>query len=121
MKEDEIQIQVAQFLRLYERSNKFLWWSVPNEGGAVGKNKFHAMKRMSHFKRMGLRPGVADLSIIHEGKYYAIELKTKTGRMSKFQENFKESCEICGCPYELCRSLDDVRVVMDKWGIIPIT
>ena len=70
------------------------------------------------FSRMGVLPGVADLVFILPGEQAAfIELKSPTGRQSTAQKAFQTAVEARGCAYVVCRSIDDVRVTLDGWGV----
>jgi len=118
--EEILQKNVVAFLRLYAERNNFIVFSVPNEGAGAGPTKLDRIRRMKKFKKMGLLAGVADLVIIHKSKVYFLELKSKTGRQEDSQKKFESNCAVVGATYAICRSLDDVRIIMAKWGIIKI-
>ena len=83
------------------------FFSVPNELGGHGKA---AMLRTARLKRIGLRPGVADLVVmLPGGKVVFVEVKTKTGRQSENQKDFQEKCFDLGFAYHLVRSVEDVQ------------
>jgi len=59
-------------------------------------------------KRMGLRAGVADLSLLtNGGRIVFIELKTAKGRQSSKQKDFQSLCDLIGAPYHLVRCLEE--------------
>lgn len=63
---EEGQIQKAVFAALNKRGAPgVVFWHTPND-------------RMSR-RKSGYRAGVADVSVVHRGKYYAIELKKQKG------------------------------------------
>ena len=115
--ESDLQIQVADLLRLHEKSRHFIFFSIPNEllGSARSKG---GLGRMARFKRMGLRSGVADLIIIRFGAYF-LELKTSRGKQSKKQKQFQADAIDAGAEYALAHNLDEAIGALKIWGIIP--
>lgn len=97
MTEDQLQQGVAQMLR-YQRLD-CIWFHVPNGGS---RNVVEAAK----LKRMGTRPGVADLVFINADQAAFIELKTPTGRQNQAQKDFQADCEEQGIPYFVIKSDD---------------
>lgn len=117
LKESDIQIQVADWLRLYESARGFLFFSVPGE--AMGAAKTGAgLGRMARLKRMGLRPGVADIVIVKAGRVYFLELKRDNGVISENQGNFARDCERVGAEYYVAYSFDEAQEIVREWGII---
>jgi len=116
--EADLQIQVVDLLRLYESRMVFIFWSTPNEllGSARSKG---GLARMARFKRMGLRPGVADLVIVKNGRIYFLELKSETGRQSEIQKKFQNDAIGVGADYALAHNLDEAIYALKIWGIIP--
>lgn len=55
--------------------------------------------------------GVPDIVLIHQGKFYGIEVKSETGQMSPDQAEFARRCIKAGGEYVLARSIDDVAAV----------
>lgn len=89
----------------------FWWCHVPN-GGKRGK--IEAAK----LKKMGVKPGVADVLIIKNQRAYWIELKAEKGRQSGPQIGFEAAMTEQWCPYAIARSLDEVIGTCRGWGII---
>jgi hypothetical protein len=117
LKESDIQIQVADWLRLYESARDFLFFSVPGE--AMGAAKTGAgLGRMARLKRMGLRAGVADIVIVKAGKVYFLELKREAGKQSKGQIDFMHDCERLEIPYYVARSFEEAQWIIQYWKII---
>lgn len=58
-------------------------------------------------KAMGMVRGVSDLMMLYNGAFYAIELKTETGRQSEFQKQWQEVILSQGGTYVIVRSLQD--------------
>ena len=108
MKEDQLQIATANWLNL---SIDIPWWHTPN-GGARSK------KTAGILKMMGTKPGVPDLTfILNDGKAAFIELKTAKGRLQPTQIAFRETVKSHGCPYAVCRSIEEVDGTLRAWGV----
>jgi hypothetical protein len=117
LKESDIQIQVADWLRLYESARDFIFFACSNE--AMGEAKTGAgLGRMARLKRMGLRPGVADIVIIRKGRAYFLELKTLDGVQSERQQAFQADCYYVGAEYEIAHSFEEAQAIVKKWKIL---
>lgn len=116
--EQALQIQVARFLGLVLRPPT-LWTAFPAGGG--GKI------RGALLKAMGLQAGWPDILIIHRFEsltdtlVLGIELKAGRGRQSAEQKAVMESFISIGAGYEICRSIDDVNLVLIHHCIPTIT
>jgi hypothetical protein len=66
-----------------------------------------------HFKRMGVRPGVADWLAFPPGRSVAIELKDDEGEQDAEQEKFQAKWEAAGNLYFLVRTLPEFQGVID--------
>lgn len=62
-----------------------------------------------HFKRMGVRTGVADYLAFVPGRAVAIELKDEDGPQDKEQETFQRQWEAAGNLYCLVRTLEQFQ------------
>jgi hypothetical protein len=112
MKSDESQIQqnmVKIFRYKYPKLTKRLW-AVPNGGW---RNEGTAVR----LKREGVLPGVSDLVLsIPKGPFAGafFEVKTKTGRLSEYQEAFLAEHE--GEYYcKVVRSIDEFIKEVDYY------
>jgi hypothetical protein len=61
------------------------------------------------FLRSTNRIGVADIIGVHNGRAYAIEVKSDTGRQSRGQIDFMDDWQSEGGAYVLARSVEDLR------------
>lgn len=52
--------------------------------------------------------GIPDRIAVKDGKFYALEFKSKTGKLSEFQEQFKKQVEDAGGIYVEVRDVDDL-------------
>ena len=115
--ESDIQIQIVEYLTLLAPSRGFFFFSIPNEamGAARGKG---GLARMAKLKRMGLRPGVADLVIIKAGRAYFLEVKRHDGRISENQMDFKVLAITHGSCYSIAYSFDEAVKILQSWDIV---
>ncbi len=67
-----------------------------------------------HFKRMGVRKGVADWLAFVPGRSVAIELKDTDGDQDREQEVFQRQWEACGNSYFLCRTLAEFQAAVQS-------
>jgi len=81
---------------------RLLIFHVPNER----KGGWGAIQ---HFKRMGVRPGVADYLAFPSGRAVAIEIKDEDGEQSKGQEKFERDWKAAGNVYVLVRTLEEFQ------------
>lgn len=63
-------------------------------------------------------PGQADIFACMHGRFVAIEVKTATGRQSKAQQQWQQNVERAGGIYILARSVEDVRVRLEREGVV---
>jgi len=49
------------------------------------------------------------IGILPDGRFLGIEVKSETGRLSKFQREFQKRCELAGGVYIVARSVRDVE------------
>ena len=87
--------------------SRLLIFHVANERkGSIGA--------IMHFKRMGVRNGVADwLVFLPDRRNAAIELKDDEGEQGVDQIKFQRAWEACGNPYFLCRTLEEFQGVVN--------
>lgn len=109
--EARLQRAVVEHLRLTALDG-VIWFSVPNEGrrsAVLG----------SELKRMGMKPGVADLCIIIEGRAHFLELKSADGKASPEQRAFRHECEAAGIPYRMAFGIDEALGALRSWRALP--
>ena len=58
--------------------------------------------------------GIPDLVVFYRGRTVFVELKTPTGVVSKLQEWTIDQIKAQGCEAYICRSVEDVKKVIDK-------
>ena len=73
------------------------------------KNKTNRIWFINQHKMRGYTNGQPDLVVGKNGQFYALEIKTKTGRMSPEQKAFKKRCEEEGLTYLVIKDFEDVK------------
>ncbi len=111
MNEHEIQKSIAQYLDL----RGLCWWAVPNGGN---RNMVTAKK----LKAEGVKSGVPDITLLHDGMYYGIEVKkpkteTRAGVLSLTQKAMIENIEKAGGEVCVAYSVKDVIEFLIEKGI----
>jgi hypothetical protein len=118
LSEADIQIQVVEYASLLAAQCGFLFFSVGNE--AMGEAKTGAgLGRMARLKKMGLRPGVADLVFVKDGRAYFLEMKKPGGKQSDDQTDFQLDAARVGAQYAVAYSFEEAVKILQSWGIIP--
>lgn len=73
--------------------------------------------RGAKLKRAGLQSGWPDIQLIHEGRYYGLEVKTSTGRLSPAQKIIHQKLTDSGCLVAVVKSVTDAQEKIVEWGI----
>jgi hypothetical protein len=111
--EAQLQKAVVQHLMLAAMPG-VLWFAVPNEGKRSARAGLEA-------KRMGLRPGVADLCIIVWGMAHFLELKAPSGKLSDAQRDFANECGARSIPWECAFDIEAALSILADWRAIKPT
>ncbi|WP_422366393.1 VRR-NUC domain-containing protein [Pelagibius sp.] len=121
MNEEALHKTVVQFLMLALPDDVF--WYHPANGEKRSK------RTASKLKRMGVRPGVPDICIVHEGRALFIELKKPgtpvgnrmegRGYLTQTQCACHRSLKQAGAEVVTCWSLEDVQDALRRWSILP--
>ena len=108
--EHSIQTGIVHYLHHALNGLPATFFAVPN--GSSRKKKKVGKTTISiegqRLKMEGVVAGVADLIVIYAGRVIGFEVKTKTGKMSKSQKDWKPVFENAGGVYFVVRSIDDV-------------
>lgn len=108
MREIQIHKAVAEYLLLALQPPTF-WTTFPAGGGG--------MVRGRQLKGMGLKAGLPDLIIIHEGKLFGIELKAPKKYPSPEQRAVHKELRNAGCEVFIARSVMEVALALETWAI----
>lgn len=88
-----------------------VYWHTPNDG----KRSHASAKRL---QAMGMRAGVSDLCFVHDGDFFALEIKSAKGRATPEQDQFKADIIAAGGCAWIVNTLDDAITVLEYWGIL---
>lgn len=101
--EESLQVTCYDFLLRF--CPMVVSFAVPN-GTYIGSGASR-FAYIAKLKRMGLRPGVADMIIMYPGKNILfVEFKSAKGKMSKEQEDFASRCFELGFIYTMINSFE---------------
>jgi len=67
----------------------------------------HGARQFRKMPTYGMK-GIPDIVLIHRGRFFGIECKTATGKVSPDQAEFGRKCVAAGGEYIIARSIDDV-------------
>jgi VRR-NUC domain-containing protein len=67
---------------------------------------------------MGVHPGFADLIVLSQGRVLFLEVKSKTGRLSPAQKDFRDAVQAQGFAWALVRSVDDALAALADYRFI---
>jgi hypothetical protein len=102
--ERELHFHCQQWLEKSGIWDRHLIFHVPNERrGGIGA--------IMHFKRMGVRPGVADY-LVFTRRPAAIEIKDDKSKQRKGQEEFQRYWECQGYLYFVVRTLEEFQGIV---------
>lgn len=101
MSESTLQRAVMDYLTMIEARCKLYWFR--SASGAV-------QTASGRFFKTG-KPGVPDISVIFNGQFIGLEIKTATGRQSSAQKEAQAEIERSGGKYYIVRSLQDVKAI----------
>lgn len=90
-----------------------IYFSIANEGK-------RSVVMGAELKRMGLRPGAADLCVIVASKTSFLELKSAKGKQSPDQKDFEADAIAAGCNYVVANNIGDALAALQSWGAIRV-
>jgi hypothetical protein len=70
------------------------------------------------FQGLGVRAGVSDLLLWHDGKSFALELKAEGGRATEAQLRFISDMDRVGTYTCIAEGLDRALKVLEAWGLL---
>ena len=108
--EAQLQKCVIQHLMLTGAPN-MLYFSIPNEGR-------RSPRGAAELKRMGMRPGVADLCVIVDGRAFFMEFKAKGKKQTDVQKQFERDCAHVGVDCTMVDNITDALHTLRHWNAI---
>jgi len=107
--EQDLQLAVAKLLDHILPAEAF-WFHIPN-GGKRG------IIEASIFKHMGVKKGVPDIAVCHDGTVDFIELKAPGSYATPEQKEVATKLFAAGLRVLVCRTLDDVIAALRNCGV----
>jgi VRR-NUC domain len=108
----EQQIQRAIFQHVKQRGAPDAYvFAVPNGG-------YRRPIEAAIMKGLGVTPGVPDIICIRDGRVFALELKTETGRATDRQLAAIEAIRRAGGFAAVCYGLNRALACLEAWGIL---
>ena len=112
--ETRLQRDIRHYLQLHG----FRSVAVPNGAVLAGNAKQRAIQ-MASLKRDGLTPGFPDLVVFGPGRIGFIEVKLEGEKLSEKQCEVRDwLVDWSKQDWAVCRSLEDVKETLGKWGWI---
>lgn len=109
--EQVLHAAIATYLD-YALPHHAMWFPVPNAGNIMA-HRGKVMKRTGEIKA-----GAPDIIVIHAGRCIGIELKApEGGGLKDAQKAFRDRMKICGSPYFMIRSLDQMEAALKELDI----
>lgn len=92
-----------------------MWWHTPN-GARMPGRRGHVQGAIA--KGLGVRAGVSDILALHEGKFFALELKAPGGRPTEEQLRFIGDVRANGGFTCVAEGLDQALRALEMWGLV---
>ena len=73
--------------------------------------------RGAKLKKAGLQAGWPDIQLVYQGRYFGLEVKTQTGRLSPAQLDLHKRLTSNGSSVAVVRSVDDALEIIVDWGL----
>lgn len=108
--EDRLQMVVVKLLEFQGHPGLY-FWHTPNEGK-------RSPRTGARNKAMGVQRGVPDLSLLWQGRYYGLELKTEKGRQTPEQRDAQAAIEAAGGVYHCAHGYAAAVAFLESIGAI---
>jgi hypothetical protein len=108
--EQELQRTVLDHLRMRGKKG-LVYFAVPNGG-------YRTAIEASIMKGLGVKAGVSDLILLFSGAFYAMELKSASGRETLPQAAFLAEVRAAGGHTAICNSLDSAIERLESWKLL---
>lgn len=112
--EQQIHQEVAKHIRARGVPG-LVWFHVPNQGRAGGHK---GRVQGAILKSLGLRAGVSDFILLHDAKFFALELKPDGERPTESQVQFLLDVNNAG-GFSCCAvGLNRAIACLETWGLV---
>lgn len=113
MRRQEQAIQKAIFDHLNSRARPGTFAFHPANGGKRSPIEASIMKGL------GVVAGVPDIIILHNGRFFAMELKAENGKPPTIaQMDCVSRINACGGTATICKGLDTALRTLEMWGVV---
>jgi hypothetical protein len=110
---DEADVQRAVVQHLTARPAHGLVFFHPANGG--WRHRVEAAR----FVGLGVKAGVADLILLHDAKFHALEIKAhRRSRVSREQKQFIADVQAAGGEADIGFGLDDCLLILERWKLL---
>jgi hypothetical protein len=110
---DEADTHRAVVQHLTARGARGCVWFHPANGG--WRHHIEAAR----FVGLGVKPGVADLILLHAAKFHALEIKCdRKVRVSPAQRRFIAEVKAAGGEADIGYGLDDCLHILERWQLL---
>jgi hypothetical protein len=92
-----------------------VWFHVPNQGRTGGRK---GAVQGAILKSLGLRAGVSDFILLHDAKFFALELKPEGERPTETQIQFLQDVNSAGGFAACGVGLDRALACLEEWGLV---
>jgi hypothetical protein len=111
--ERDIQLALLEHVRL-RGVKDLIVWHCPNGAFLGGKRCAQAAK----LKKMGMRCGVGDLSFLHQGRFFSLELKAHGNTSTEAQLQWRSDVNRCGGFAAEAVGIDAALACLEAWQLI---
>lgn len=113
--ENQLHRAIADLCKSAIPYTECIWTS--HEVSAGGKQG-----RQWDYAKRGVLTGYPDMSFIWRDEFgivyvLFVELKAKYGRARDGQKEFRKRCSEMGFPYEICRSVEQMKEIIERYNI----
>ena len=111
MTEAQLQRLIFEHVRARGAPRTFLFHPINGGIHQIGR-------RAGINSALGVVSGVPDLIGVREGRFYALQLKTKHGRLSDAQQDVLIRLRDAGATATHAHGLDQALACLERWGLL---
>jgi hypothetical protein len=112
MRRPEQQLQRTVLRHLEVRAARSTYWFHVGNGG------WRSPAEAKVFKSLGVRPGVPDLILIHQGRTFGLEIKADGGKLTPVQATAHVLMRDAGAEVEVAEGIDAALDQLERWGLL---
>lgn len=96
-----------------------VWFAVPNGNKLGGRISAKGIAIQGSINRgLGVKPGVSDLILLHDSKFFALELKAGDNKPTDAQLEFIQRVNAAGGFAAWCTGLDAALRILEAWQLL---